>query len=454
MNVKRLSLCLMAAALVAQPAAAQSILRDAETEAWLDDLVAPLAAAAGLDPANVDVVLIADNSLNAFVMTGQTIYIHSGTILQADNANQIQGILAHELGHIAGGHAVRFGSEGGSTATGISLLSLVAAAGAIAAGAGDAGMALLGLGQRAAVGTVLSFTRQQESRADQAGAAYLNTAGISGRGYIDFFKKLENQEFRYAVPQDEETEYVRTHPNPGNRIQNLTNVLEPTPYWDKPVDPDLEERFERIKAKLYGYVSEPEYTLRTYPASDTRVQAHVARAYAYHKEAYPDKAAEEVDAVLAAEPDDPYALELKGQILLESGRPADAIGPLEEAVTFAPNQPLIASLYGHALLSTDDPGNVGRAVEVLKQSVRDDRENPFAWYQLGIAYSRQGDEARAALASAEQHSLSREPQLAASSAKIAMAGIPEGSPDWIRAQDILMVASNQLDEEGGKRRRR
>jgi|TARA_R100000501_G_scaffold7002_1_gene14823 predicted Zn-dependent protease len=434
----------LALLLVARPAAAQSILRDAETEAWLHRLASPLAAAAGLDPRNLEMVLVNDPSLNAFVAGGQRIYIHSGTLLQADDVNQIQGIVAHEMGHIAAGHSIRFGSEGGKAASSISILSLLAAGAAMAMGGGEAGMALLGLGQRAALGTMLSFSRQQESRTDQAGARYLETAGVSGKGMLSFFKKIQNQEYRLAIPQD--NDYVRTHPLTGDRIQALENILVKSPYWDKPADAQLEADFERIQAKLYGFIEDPTRTLNKYPESDTSPAAHVARAYAYHKGAFPDASAREADALLAENPDDPYVLELKGQVMLESGRPKEALVPLERAVALAPDQPLIATLLGHALLATEDQKNVPRAAEVLKEAVRQDRQNPFGWYQLGIAYSKLGDDARAALASAEQYSMSREPRLAASNAQVAMAGLPRGSPDWLRAQDVLLVAQNDLKD--------
>jgi predicted Zn-dependent protease len=227
----------------------------------------------------------------------------------------------------------------------------------------------------------------------------------------------------------------------------LETLYENSPFWDTPTDPELERGFQRIKAKLFGYVEDPERTLREFPPADTSEPARIARAYAWHKGAFPDDAAAEIDALLAEAPEDPYLLELKGQVLLESGRPAEAVAPLESAVAAAPDQPLIATLLGHALLATDKDEHLPRAVEVLRRAVQQDRMNPFAWYQLGIAYARQGDEARAALASAEQHTMSRQPELAVRSAQIAMAGIEEGTPDWLRAQDILLVAQHEIEEQ-------
>ena len=432
----------------ARPALAQSVLRDAETEAFMRDMARPLIEAAALDPRSVQFVLIHDDSLNAFVTGGQNVFLHSGTFAQADNVNQIEGIVAHELGHITGGHNVRF-ADGARAANSISLLSLLLGAAAIAAGAGDAGMGIMTAGQQAALGKFLAYSRDQESSTDQAGASFLAKAGISGKGSLDFFRKIQNQEYRYAIPQDDS--YARTHPLGGERIAVLEEVYLKDPAWNKPSDAAIERRFQRIKAKLVGFVSEPARTFQLYPESNLSEPARYARAYAWHKSAYPDKAAAEVDALLATAPNDPYYLELKGQILLESGKVKDAIPPLRQAVKLAPDQPLIAALLGHALISTEDKADADEAKTILKTAVARDNTNPFAWYQLGIAYEREGDEPRAALASAERYNLIGVPQMALPNARRALAGLKTGTPDWLRAQDIVLVSE---DEVGKLKKRR
>ncbi len=434
--------------LSAQPALAQSVLRDAETEALFNDMSAPLISAAGLDPKNVQVVLVGDKEINAFVAGGQVVYINSGLIAKADNANEVQGVIAHELGHVAGGHVIR-SSEGIKTATGITLLSLLIGVAAMAAGAGDAGAAVMAAGQQAALSKFLAFTRTQESSADQAGASYLTKAGVSGKGLISFFKKLQGIEFRLAIPQEDS--YGRTHPLSGERIAVLTDKLSGTPAWTATTSTALEARFQRVKAKLKGYMSEPKQTLVDYPESNISIPARYARAYAWHRKAYPDKALAEANALLAAAPHDPYFLELKGQILLESGRPIEALAALREATNLTNNQPLIASLFGHALIATEDKVNFAEARRVLKAAVAKDNENPFAWYQLGVVYEREGDEPRAQLATAERYNLEGRSRLALASAEAAMAGIPKGSADWIRAQDISMVAREQALKEKKRR---
>lgn len=433
-----------ASTLTLQPAAAQSILRDAETEALLRDLTYPLIEASELEPENVEIVLINDPSINAFVAGGQVIYVHAGLINAAESANEVQGVLAHELGHITAGHVVRF-NERGRAAQGITILSLLLGVGAALAGAGEAALGAIMAGQQAALGSFLAFNRNQEASTDLAGARYLSGAGISGRGMISFFEKLRNFEIRRGFSQADEAAYGRTHPLSGDRIQILRGLLTEDPAWDAPNDPDLQTRFLAAQAKLYGYLAEPTRTFQRYPLSDTSVPARYARAYAYHKDAQVEKALAEADALLATAPDNPYFLELKGQVLLESGRPEEALAPLRRATDLTLNQPLIAGIFGHALIATEDESNYPEAERVLRAAVAKDRFNPFAWYQLGVVYAARGDLPRARLASAEQQVMSQRFPEALRSAQAAEAELPRGTPDWIRAQDIALQARAELE---------
>lgn len=445
------SLALLVGATIAfQPVAAQSILRDAETEALLNDMTAPLVEASELEPGNVELVLINDGSINAFVAGGQAIYVHSGLINAADTANEVQGVLAHELGHITAGHVIRF-NERTKAANGITILSLLLGVGAALAGAGDAAMGAIMAGQQAALGSFLSYNRDQEAATDLAGARYLSGAGISGRGMISFFEKLRNFEIRRGYSQSDDATYMRTHPLSGDRVQTLRNLLAEDAAWNAPDDPALQERFMRVKAKLYGYLAEPQRVLSYFLPTDTSIPARYARAYAYHKDARVDLALAETDALLAAEPDNPYFLELKGQVLLESGRPLEALEPLRRATELTRAHPLIAGIFGHALIATEKQANYSEAERVLRAAVARDRYNPFAWYQLGVVYAASGDIPRARLASAEQLVMNRRFPEALQNAQAAEAGLPYGSPDWIRAQDVALEARAELERLRDKR---
>lgn len=436
--------------LALRPVAAQSVLRDAETEALFADMSRPLIEAAGLDPENVEIVLLNDPSINAFVAGGQRVYIHSGLLIAAANANEVQGVIAHELGHVEGGHVIRMG-EGAQEATGISLLSLLLGAAAIAAGAGEAGIGILSAGSRAAIGRFLSYSRVQESSADLAGARYLHEAGISGRGSLAFFRRLQNQEYRLAIPQ--ENSYERTHPLSGERISILTNLYEEDPAWEAPTDPALEARFQRVRAKLFGFVQLYQQTLVEYPETNQTIPARYARAYAWHRAGYPDRAMAEANSLVASDPSDAYFRELRGQIELESGHPDEALPDLRIATAESRNTPLIAALLGHALIATEDATNLEEARQVLRIAVQRDNRNPFAWRQLGYIYSQEGDRARAYLATAEYANLSGRHQEALRNARQAMQNIDEGSTDWVRAQDIALVSEAAIERDGPRRNR-
>ncbi len=427
------------------PARAQ-FLRDAEAEKFFRDSSNPIFAAAGLDPASVNIYLLNVPSINAFVTGGQNIFIHTGLILAADDVNEFIGVMAHETCHIACGHRIRTNAALGNLSA-TSIISLVLGAAAIAAGAGDAGLALLLGGQQVARGQFLAYSRGQEGEADIAGASYLTEVGHSATGLIGFFEKLRDQEILAQIRQDP---YVRTHPLNRDRIARLQEVAAESPHYRKPPDPALNERFRRVQAKLFGYLNNAQATLRRYPPSDTSVYARYARVYAYHRALEWKYALAEADALIAMEPGNPYFYEIKGQVLFESGQIDDAIEVLRQAVIRAPREPLIITALGQALISKEDPVATAEARPLLERATTLDRSNTFAWFNLARAYSLEGDNARANLATAERFYSGGSAGQALLYAQRAVDTFRPGSPEWIRAQDILVIAR----QYAGQRRRR
>jgi predicted Zn-dependent protease len=332
------------------------------------------------------------------------------------------------------------------------LLSLLAGLAATAV-AGPAGMLAYFAGQNAAIGKYLSYSRQQEGSADASAVRHLSDAHLSGKGMVSFFGKLRHEEYRLTPSYTSIDPFAMDHPMTAERQATLQADLQKSPWWNAPVDPVKMARFQRIKAKLVGYLDEPPIVMNKFPVSDQSVPAHYARAYAYHRGGYPDAAMREVNALLATAPHDPYFLELKGQILLEGGKPKEAIPALREAVLQSRSNPLIAALLGNALVATEDPNDFKEAAQVLKVAVQRDDENPQAWYDLGLVYTRMGDEARASLASAERFSLQGEPQRALASAEMAIRGLPPGTPDYIRAQDVALAARDDAERQRRQKRR-
>jgi len=432
-----------------QQAHAQSLLRDAETEAFLRHISTPIFEAAGLTPEAVNIYLLSDRSLNAFVTGGQNIFIHSGLIMASDDVNQLLGVIAHETGHISGGHLARVG-DAAQTAGTVSIMSMVLGAAAILAGGGDAGMGIIMAGQSVAQRQFLSYSRVQESAADQAGAIYLNKAGVSGRGLIEFFDKLRDQEILAQVRQDP---YVRSHPLNRQRMAALEEEVTSSPFYDTPPNPDHQEAFKRLKAKLVGYLDQPVQSLRKYPVTDTSVAARYARVYAYHKAIEWDLALAETDELIKVEPNNPFFHEIKGQILFENGKVEEALPVFEKAVELAPNEALISTAYGQAMVSLETEEMMAKAVPILENAVRLDKLNSFAWFNLAKAYSWLGQEAKASLATAERFYSGGNPVQALMHARRALEEFKTGTPEWLRAQDIIFV-SEQAAERFAKQQRR
>ncbi|MFC3050944.1 M48 family metalloprotease [Kordiimonas pumila] len=430
---------------------AQSILRDAETEEFLNEISKPLFIAAGLNPESVKIYLLSDKSLNAFVTGGQNIFIHSGLFMEADNVDQLIGVIAHETGHISGGHLSRIG-DAVSVATNTSIISMVLGAAAILAGSPDAGMGMFMAGQSMAQGQFLAYTRVQESTADQAGATFLEKSGYSGIGLIEFFEKLRHQEILSQARQDP---YVRSHPLTGTRIQSLRAVVSQSPYYNKGPDPVLNEEFNRLKAKLFGYITNPTITLRKYPLSDTSIAAHYARVYAYHKALEWDLALKEADALIEKEPHNPFFYEIKGQILFENGHVEQSLPIFESAVAYAPHEPLVATALGQAMVSLEKEDMMEKAIPILEDATRIDPGNTFAWFNLAKAYSWIGQDAKASLATAERFFSAGVPPQAMMHARRAMEGFKPGTPEHLRAQDIFFVsqeATERMERQRGRQR--
>ena len=443
-----------ATAATAGPAFAQglSLIRDSEIENTIRALAEPVFAAAGLNTDSVEVHLVNDPTLNAFVAGGQKIFINTGMILGADHPGQVSGVIAHEAGHIAGGHLAR-AQEALRNATAQSILAAVLGAAAVVAAGGNAGVggaAVVGgvsVGQR----SILQYSRIQEAAADQAAIRYLDASGQSGRGLVEILQKLGNQSALFRSNQDA---YARSHPLSQDRVAALQRDVEASRFADVPASAEQVAAFERMKAKLQGYLGRHAATLRMYPESDTSIVGHYARAFAYHRRPDVRRALAETDMLLDLMPDDPYFNELRGQILFENGRVAEAVPPYERAVLLAPDEPLLRIGLARAQIALNDPARNREAIEHLERAVRIDRTIVSAWHQLAIAYGRDKRFGLSSLASAERAFLSGRIDEARGHAARAEAVLPVGSPGAVRAQDILNAARRDGEAAARSRNRR
>lgn len=435
---RRLKLsCAAALAIVASVAEAnaQSVLRDAEIEQFLDDYSRPVFRAAGLPADQIDILLIGDQSLNAFA-GGLVMGVNTGLLTISDTPSQIQGVIAHEAGHIAGGHTAR-SDEALASATRPMLLSLVLAAGAIAAGAPDAGVGLLGLGQTIGIANALKYSRGQESSADQAALTYLDAIGRSGNGLIEAFEKMRNDQLIHGQRVNP---YMQSHPLAIQRVTALEERAKASPYYDVKDSPEEIARLRLIQAKIRGFMQDPNVTFRQYPLSDQSEPARYARAVAYYRSADIDRALVEINRLLNEHPDNPYYNELKGQMLFEFGRIAESIEPHRRSVELAPDKALLLINLGRALAATEDPAKLDAAVKDLKSALLIEPDNSFGWFELARAYGALGKEPLADLAMAESRYHQGAKGEAASFASRARAKLQKGTPEWRQASDIIVAS--------------
>ncbi|MBI1261575.1 MAG: M48 family metalloprotease [Rhizobiales bacterium] len=413
-------------------ASAFSLINDSETEALLADYSLPIWRASGIDPNAVSIYLVNDQTVNAFVSGGQNLFIHTGLITEVDTPSELIGVIAHETGHMAGGHLTR-SAEAMEGAAIPYYASMILGIGAIAAGAPDAGMAIIAGGAQVVQRGVLSYSREQESRADQAGATYLERAGLSGKGMLDLFASFRDQE---ALTDTQQDPFVRSHPISEDRLAALQDRVESSPYFNKKDSPESVERLKLVQAKLHGFIDDPVYTFNRYPTSDNSIYAHYARTVAYHKMGKLDASLQELEPLLAAQPKNPYFWELKGQVLFESGKIEPSIIAYRKSLSLKPNDAFLELGLAQSILARDSDTAAKEAIPHLETSIRARPDLAFPYYQLSLAYGRLNEIGMAELATAQYHDVRGNTEEARMHAIRAQKLLKTGSPDWIRAQDI------------------
>ena len=420
------------------------IIRDAEIEQLLRDYTQPILRAAGLAQQNVQVVIINEASFNAFVVDGRRIFINTGALTDSTTPNQVIGVLAHETGHIAGGHLAKLREQLARAQT-QAILATILGAGAVVAGAtmgrnssnnglGSAGAAALSAPQEVIRRNILSYQRQQEEAADRAGVRFLNATGQSPKGMYETFKRFSEQLLFLARGADP---YSQSHPMPTERVAALEEFARTSPYWDKKDDTSLQLRHDLMRAKISGFMERPDTVLRRYPMSNDSLPARYARAIAGYKHGDLRNAVAQIDALLQAQPNNPYFYELRGQALLEGGRPNDAIAPLRRAVQLSNNSPLIAMMLGQALVGANNPALADEAINILRTALSREPEAPIGYTNLAMAYGRKGNYAEADLASAQAAFLRGDMKTARDLAGRAKTRFAVGSPGWVKADDIV-----------------
>jgi predicted Zn-dependent protease len=428
----------------------QPIIRDAEIEALLRDYAEPIFGAAGIGSHGADIIIVQDGDFNAFVASGNRIVVYSGALMTAKTPNEVIGVLAHETGHLAGGHVQALRDEiARAQAIGavIGLLGMAGVAAGALAGAptGQAGAAAATIAPGVAERTLLSYRRAQELSADRAALTYLERSGQSARGMIETFQRFADQDMfsaQYADP------YALSHPMARERLEQLETAARESPSWDAVDSPALQLEHDMMRAKLSGFIEAPGTVARRYPRSDKSLPAQYARAIVAYRSGSRRAAIRAIDALIDAAPNYPYFYELKGQALLESGKAKQAIAPLNRAVALAPEAGLIRILYGHALLETGDDGLLDDAVANLRRGLDAEPLASIGYRHLATALQRQGKVAEAEIATAEGLLIDGDVEAAHNFARRAQAKLSRGSPGWLRADDIINTKPPSRDRAG------
>lgn len=419
-----------------------SLIRDAEIENIIREYATPVFEAAGLHAKDIKLYLVNDDSINAFVAGGQKLFINTGLLLKSDHPGQVIGVIAHETGHIAGGHLARQQEELSNASAASILATILGGAAILASGRADVGAAVLQGGHGAVVRSFLHYSRSHESSADQAALTYLDKTHQSSKGLYEFMKKLEDQELLTVTSQDP---YMRTHPFSRDRVTAMERHLKDSKFTDQPDPPRLVALHARMKAKLIGYLK-PGLTFRIYKSSDKSLPARYARAIAYFRRGDAKRALPLIEQLIAEHPDDPYFQEVRGQGMYETGNAVEALKSYTMAVKLLPDSDLMRKELAEVQLAVEDPALLDNAIENLEYAAKVERFSASTYQDLGTAYFRKGDDGRARLNLADAAFLRGQADKAIYHAERAARTFTNGSREWLRAQDIINAARIQKDK--------
>jgi len=431
----RAAAAVLASAVLVFGASAQGLIRDTEIEETLREWTNPILEVAGLVPEDVQIFIINDPSLNAFVANGQRIHMHTGLLIEAENAAQIKGVIGHETCHIACGHTVAR-IRAASVAMRPALVSIGLGILAMAAGEPGAGAALIGSSSQFAAMNFYVHTRAEEAAADAAAVKYLSALGQSPAGIVEFFENFRYQE---VLSEAKRYPYFRSHPLASDRIRTARSLAEATGLMDVAPTQREQRQYDMMRAKLIGFLDAPLKVRRLYPDTDKSVPARYARAISAFRNSDIQRALAEVDQLLAEDDENPYFHELKGQILFESGQTGASVAPHARSLEIMPGQPLFLINYARSLNARDLPGDTQKAEAALRDALVAEPDNAFAWAQLAITLEHQDRRAEAQLATAEAAYWVGDIVRANGFARRAVQSLEKGTITYRRADDILLI---------------
>ena len=447
--MKKIIILFLGLLMTAQPSLvfAGGLIRDAEIEQTIRSITNPILRVAGISPEAVKIYIIDEDSINAFVAGGSNIFIHTGLLLAAETPEMLAGVIAHEVGHIAGGHLAS-GTEKLENAQLGTILSVIAGAAIAAAGGGDAAIAAMSAGQHASMRGFLSFTRSNEQFADQAALGYLAKINISANGMLKVFEKLRRKEHDHF---DKIDPYAITHPLGKDRISHIRNNILQGDDSASSYPSKIQQKYDRLTAKLEGFLKDESRILQKYSDDDNSEKARYARAISYYRQSQMEKSLKELDSLIADAPNDAFYHEMKGQVLFENGKLEEAEKSYRTALENLPSQPLIQTALAQNLLAeydkTKDKTKLDEATKLLEEATGEDDSYILSWNLQIKAYGLANKLPYMHLAMAEKHMINGETKDAKKFSQKAKDKLPSNSPAYYRANDLLILSTRELEKE-------
>ena len=411
-----------------------NVIRDAETENLFKEIAIELMKGSKFDAKQISFFIDNQDYINAFVVPGQKIFLTTQLIIQSKRIDDLAGVIGHEIGHIVGGHFSKRMKITEKTSM-INIISSILAAGALAVGAGPAGTAILLGGQNLGTGKLLSFSRTQESLADQTAIRLMKKSGFSLDGMLNIFKILERNESLKKI-----NPYFLTHPLSSERKKVIKlNLLNQNIKEFH----SLNAKFSLVKAKVNGFFLEEEELNILYPSLST-IESLYAFSFRNYKIGKIGDAIKLINECIKIDEENPYFYELKGQILFESGKTFESIYAFRKAKELKPDEKSFNLFLAKSLYHSKKDSFLNESIELLWNYIKNDDFPYEAWHYLGLNYGKKKKFDLSSYALAEKYLLVNEFK----NAKIHIKRVKKISKDRVLLNKIL-----DLEEEIKKRER-
>ncbi|MBW2646439.1 MAG: M48 family metalloprotease [Deltaproteobacteria bacterium] len=319
-------------------------------------------------PFTYNFYVVKEDVYNAFAAPAGHVFINSGLLAAMDNEDELAGILAHEMAHVACRHIAKRIER--STKIGLATLAGVLAG--IFLGGGGAATGAITAGSIAAGESMsLKYSREDEAEADQVGLRYLTQAGYSAEGLLSVLKKIRM--VRWFGPEEIPT-YLTTHPAVEERLAYIDTQMQIRPEWgstSRKIDP---YEFKKIQIRLIALYKEPDNSL-----------AYYGMALVLEREGQRETAFSLFKKAILYNPTDPDMLLDLGRAYFFAGNYRQAISVLKGALAFRPRDRKGQFLLGRSYFET---GEFHEAIEVLKTLAELYPNFTEGYYYLGNAYAK------------------------------------------------------------------